>query len=754
MHHFGCVGLWRRFAIGLIAATVAVVGFAAHAPAADPADAPLAANVPSGTLFYVGWAGSAQAAAMSDGTHAQALLNESQLRELMHEYLPRVLMSLAKDNQEAEPILRASLDLAAIAFQHPTALAFGGVAWESDMNNGEPMPKLMIICDAGDDAPRVRAKINDLFRAVGKPELAFIVDENNGRVYLSVGFAKLDLAQVGGGGDGNNGPSLATMDQFVSATTDVLASLEKGPMKVVYIDVPGMLEVILQGTEREEGPEQAAEAREGLQMLGFDAIGRVCVATGFNGADYATSGFMEISAERRGLTLLLPEPGASLDAAMINAIPADATLAAGAQFKIGEIVNIVRQIISRTQPQEAQQFEEGMAFIGRLVGTDIEQDVLNQFGDTWAAFVSPQIGERVQSGVVINTPKNAAQLQRGLASLTLNLSAIANQSLKDETEGNLRLPGRYIEREGVRTYFLNTPLIAPSWSIDGDSLHAAFYPQNILAARSVGGGFAESEAWAAVKALAGDHEPVAFSYADLPATAPASYPQLLSLMQLGIGAGDMFGDMTGVTPPAMAMPPLPVVMEHLSPAVSVAWVDESGFHMRSTEPFPMSSILAGSPSSGIGAAASMMGVLLPSLDRARDSAVQVQSASNLRQLSQGMFMYANDNKGTLPPTLGDVFAGGYSGSIEIFLSPRIGTQPPEVMAQAIDGQRDWINENTDYVYIGNGRKLTSIRNHSEMPIAWENPERVEEGINILFADGHVEFVEFPRAYELIEAVQQ
>jgi hypothetical protein len=43
-----------------------------------------------------------------------------------------------------------------------------------------------------------------------------------------------------------------------------------------------------------------------------------------------------------------------------------------------------------------------------------------------------------------------------------------------------------------------------------------------------------------------------------------------------------------------------------------------------------------------------MGILLPTLARARDSAARVQCASNLRQLGLGVIAYANDNRGFLP----------------------------------------------------------------------------------------------------------
>ena len=51
----------------------------------------------------------------------------------------------------------------------------------------------------------------------------------------------------------------------------------------------------------------------------------------------------------------------------------------------------------------------------------------------------------------------------------------------------------------------------------------------------------------------------------------------------------------------------------------------------------------------IGIIAILVSILLPSLRKARKSANTVQCASNLRQIAQGMIMYAQSNKGRLPP---------------------------------------------------------------------------------------------------------
>src|SRR5438046_69540 len=58
----------------------------------------------------------------------------------------------------------------------------------------------------------------------------------------------------------------------------------------------------------------------------------------------------------------------------------------------------------------------------------------------------------------------------------------------------------------------------------------------------------------------------------------------------------------------------------------------------------------------IGIIALLISILLPSLNRARETANRVKCASNLRQLGQAILLYANENKGAYPRTFTSVQA--------------------------------------------------------------------------------------------------
>ncbi len=62
----------------------------------------------------------------------------------------------------------------------------------------------------------------------------------------------------------------------------------------------------------------------------------------------------------------------------------------------------------------------------------------------------------------------------------------------------------------------------------------------------------------------------------------------------------------------------------------------------------------------IGIIALLVSILLPALNKARDSANRVSCASNVRQLAMMTLIYATDNRGILMP-LGDSSRAGYNG---------------------------------------------------------------------------------------------
>jgi predicted Zn finger-like uncharacterized protein/prepilin-type processing-associated H-X9-DG protein len=144
----------------------------------------------------------------------------------------------------------------------------------------------------------------------------------------------------------------------------------------------------------------------------------------------------------------------------------------------------------------------------------------------------------------------------------------------------------------------------------------------------------------------------------------------------------------------------------------------------------------------------LISIMLPALNRARETAYRVKCASNLRQIGTAIILYENDNQGAYPPDLGTLVKTE-DISINVFACPASNTSVPSGLPS--DQQAAWVNSNSDYIYIGAGYK----RGEAESSVvAYEKDDDHHDGMNLLFADGHVEFENLYGAHQAIEATKK
>jgi len=121
--------------------------------------------------------------------------------------------------------------------------------------------------------------------------------------------------------------------------------------------------------------------------------------------------------------------------------------------------------------------------------------------------------------------------------------------------------------------------------------------------------------------------------------------------------------------------------------------------------------------------------------RGREKANQVKCQSNLRQIGTATLMFANDHQGRFPHSFAELLVA-QELTPELFICPSgnmdkaIGT-PAEQAAK--------LHQHCDYVYVGHG--LTN-RAPPTRVIAYERLDNhAGKGVSVVFADGHVEFLE-------------
>ena len=125
--------------------------------------------------------------------------------------------------------------------------------------------------------------------------------------------------------------------------------------------------------------------------------------------------------------------------------------------------------------------------------------------------------------------------------------------------------------------------------------------------------------------------------------------------------------------------------------------------------------------------------------RPRPVANRVKCASNLRQIGQAILLYSNDNSGQYPPDLGTLLLTEEITS-EVFTCPSSNdTRAIGATTQTV------VNEmakpgHLSYIYLGKGLNAKTISPNTV--VAYEPLSNHDgDGSNVLFADGHVEFLQ-------------
>jgi predicted Zn finger-like uncharacterized protein/prepilin-type processing-associated H-X9-DG protein len=152
--------------------------------------------------------------------------------------------------------------------------------------------------------------------------------------------------------------------------------------------------------------------------------------------------------------------------------------------------------------------------------------------------------------------------------------------------------------------------------------------------------------------------------------------------------------------------------------------------------------IAGISVGGAGLVVSMctISILLPSLNRARETANRVKCASNLRQIAQAMLLYANDNRGAYPPTP-DLLLLTQDITPREFVCPSSDETPASQAdvdaAKANSGKTILTQGHDSYVYLGNGFNTNCA---VEVILLYEPlSNHNNDGGNFMYGDGHVEF---------------
>ncbi len=708
----------KRMLTGVVVVLLAVVSLARGEGLID--------SVPADAIFYMGWAGAGSMPAGYEQSHLKAIVDASDFGKLFSESMPRLIKLMGQEEPEGAMVLSAMSVMAEPMWKYPSAVYFGGL----DMTNPrKPMPKLAVLMDAGDQAAAVAGKLQGEIAKFGPMEVPVTVTAS-GRV----------VAVVVGSLPAANGASLGGDARF----TEMMGKVKADGVIRVYYDLEKTWAAIEQMPMNPREQKEWVAVRDGLNLKGIQCI---AYSGSFDGKDWRDDVYVKAPSPRTGVAMLVDAK--PLGAEILKVIPADASLAMAGRTDLARVMAEVRKGVAAVDARSGDEMEQGLAKINDFLEMDIERDLLEPMGDQWAVYASPNVGGDGLLGMcMVNKLDDPAKVDQAL----WQLSQKANEAMKGAGDGKITLEFKQFEADGINVRYFAIPFISPAWAVKDGNLYAGLYPQVVVAAaghvNGEGKTILDNPKYQSVRKRLGDHEAGMMQFYDMEQRVPAGYASTLMFSRLYLGMADLFGGQT----PAMLMPPLNVIMKHVSPAGAISWSDEQGYYMTSIEPFPGSTTLATGDLAmvGVGQQALLASIMLPSLNRSRETANRVKCASNMRQIGQATLLYCNENRQRMPGDQGILLKTQDLG-VEVFLCPSsMNDIPAEARGGNVDKMAAWVNENSSYVWLAPAGISANI--NPETVILHEQFDNHDgDGMNLLFGDGHVEFMRMEQAEKLIEA---
>lgn len=586
-----------RFGIHrLVAFTVTIAAYATAANAQ-----PLLDRVPDDAIVYLGWRGAADMGPGYTESHLKAVLDASRAKELVSDLLPKLAKRIAVKDENAAEKIKLVWAMAQPLWRHPTAFYFGGVdATKPDASD----LKIALICNAGDDAPKLLESFKSMIAEIPESNVRLSAEQFGSVVVLAT-YTFTDKPEA----------ALAADKNFAAA----LSKTSKDAVVTMYIEHKKLLDFVDLAIATSGGKEAQEYWPQARQVLHLDGIKRLIWTSGFDGAEWADTIWIDAPGPREGLVAALE--GKPISDETLNAIPADSTHVTIAQIDLAVLLAETRKALGELDAEVAEQFEKGVSAVSLAVGANIETELINQLGSQWTTYASPSVGGRNALGMVlINQPKDAAKVERtlGLVEIAIN-NTIAGQ-LKGPDNPKIRF--ERVKLNGLNLHYWAVPLISPAWAMKDGTMYAGAFPQTVVsAAGRESNGHGESilsnPKFQELRKRLGGSEIHGLQFTDLPEIAPDGYASLLMLARLPLGLGDIFG----VSTPPMVVPTLDQIRPHLTPMGSVSRVDEAGFWFKSLSPFPGAGMLALEGESMLMSnPIPLLGILGPSLEQVANEA--------------------------------------------------------------------------------------------------------------------------------------
>ncbi len=380
------------------------------------------------------------------------------------------------------------------------------------------------------------------------------------------------------------------------------------------------------------------QAQAVIDAAGLGNVTTLAAATGLEGEGIVSRTLLGIEGQPAGIfSLSASKPLTAKDMAPI---PRDANVAVACRFDLARAIDTGLDIAEKIQPQAKEEVEQVLGVVKQRLDVDLRKDIVDSLGDVWCLYNSPDEGGLLFTGL---TAVVRVQDYDRLSGAHAKLLAVAQAELGQPPAGAFARPKPRIEHfqfAGQDIYFLsaNDVPFAPAWCLTHKELIVAAFPQQIKAYLSRGSDFkslAELPEVADIFKKEADG-PVSLSYFDPRGFFDHIYPLLCVGMQMA--SRELAHQ--GVDLNVAMIPSAPTIARHLRPSISCVRRTDAGIESTSRGTIPATSLTSIAPVA--------IGLLLPAVQSARESARRAQSMNNMKQIVLAMLNYESAN-GRLPP---------------------------------------------------------------------------------------------------------
>lgn len=455
--------------------------------------------------------------------------------------------------------------------------------------------------------------------------------------------------------------------------------------------------------------------------LGLDNLRAVGEKTVVEDEHFVTRTLFRTQGPPHGLIAALLRP--AVDDAMLKVVPPDALFAVAGRLDLAKTYDQIKASAIAIAGEDGRKafgdIEDAAAGAGLPIHT-----ILDPLGEQWVFYEAPSTGGFLFTGVTLVVDvKDADKLTRTLSILKKLLAA---QFSPDERA----VLGAY-EADGVTIQYVDATrgfnLFSPAWAVTDHKLVIALYPQVVedalrqfKANKSIldQPAFVETRKRVTASAGGGAGEGGPLIYVSGSEFVSTVYPLALPFL---LAVRESFWEESGAgnlsVPAPELLPSLQRLLQYVGSDGASFTLTPDGVLRTKSVANPLLSPFTLTDSIPLWVAAA-----LPSMATSKVSADRTRSAVNLRQIGQGIMLYVNENQGKMPPDLAAV-AKTQDLAPEVLHSPF-----GEAKAAG------------DYTYLAVDAPNKEIP--PDVVIAYDSAElRAGDGANVLYADGHVEWLE-------------